>query len=144
MASQLSKKAALPLAKILATCRNNVSNTGPRNGLSFASIQHIRHNFFEPISLQWRHNGRDGVSVVCSTVCSGADERKHQSSASLAFMRGIHQWPVGSHLKGPVTRKGFHLMTSPCRKASGDVPWVSILWLLTQIYTVLRIGQWPY
>ena len=29
MASQLSKKAALPLAKILATCRNNVSNTGP-------------------------------------------------------------------------------------------------------------------
>ena len=30
MASQLSKKAALPLAKILATCRNNVSNTGPR------------------------------------------------------------------------------------------------------------------
>ena len=31
MASQLSKKAALPLAKILATCRNNVSNTGPSN-----------------------------------------------------------------------------------------------------------------
>ena len=31
MASQLSKKAALPLAKILATCRNNVSNTGPWN-----------------------------------------------------------------------------------------------------------------
>ena len=30
MASQLSKKAALPLAKIFATCRNNVSNTGPR------------------------------------------------------------------------------------------------------------------
>ena len=29
MASQLSKKAAIPLAKILATCRNNVSNTGP-------------------------------------------------------------------------------------------------------------------
>ena len=29
MASQLSKKAALPSAKILATCRNNVSNTGP-------------------------------------------------------------------------------------------------------------------
>ena len=29
MVSQLSKKAALPLAKILATCRNNVSNTGP-------------------------------------------------------------------------------------------------------------------
>ena len=29
-----------------------------------------------------------GVSVVCSTVCSGADQRKHQLSASLAFVRG--------------------------------------------------------
>ena len=31
------------------------------------------------------------VSMVCSTVCSGADQRKHQSSASLAFVRGIHR-----------------------------------------------------
>ena len=31
------------------------------------------------------------VSTVCSTVCSGADQRKHQSSASLAFVRGIHR-----------------------------------------------------
>ena len=30
-----------------------------------------------------------GVSIVCSTICSGADQRKHQSSASLAFARGI-------------------------------------------------------
>ena len=30
------------------------------------------------------------VSIVCSIVCSGADQRKHQSSASLAFVRGIH------------------------------------------------------
>ena len=29
------------------------------------------------------------VSIVCSTVCSGADQRKHQSSASLAFVRGF-------------------------------------------------------
>ena len=29
-----------------------------------------------------------GVSIVCSTVCSGADQRKHQSSASLAFVQG--------------------------------------------------------
>ena len=32
-----------------------------------------------------------GVSIVCSPVCSGVDQRKHQSSASLAFVRGIHQ-----------------------------------------------------
>ena len=47
------------------------------------------------------------VSIVCSTVCSGADQRKHQSPASLAFVRGIHRWPVNSPHKGPVTRKKF-------------------------------------
>ena len=48
-----------------------------------------------------------GVSIVYSTVCSGADQRKHQSSASLALVRGIHQSPVNSPHKGPVTRKMF-------------------------------------
>ena len=47
------------------------------------------------------------VSMVCSTVCSGADQRKHQSSASLAFLRGIHRWPVNSPHKGTVMRKMF-------------------------------------
>ena len=53
-----------------------------------------------------------GVSIVFSTVCSGADQRKHQSSASLTFVRGIHRWSVNSPHKGPVTRKMFHLITS--------------------------------
>ena len=48
-----------------------------------------------------------GVSNFYSTVCLGADERKHQSSALLAFVRGIHQWLVNSPQKGPVTRKMF-------------------------------------
>ena len=46
-----------------------------------------------------------GVSIICSTVCSGADQRKHQSFASLALVRGIQRWPVDSHHRGPVTRK---------------------------------------
>ena len=33
----------------------------------------------------------------------GADQRKHQSSASLAFVRGVHRWPVNSPHKGPAT-----------------------------------------
>ena len=44
---------------------------------------------------------------VYSTVYSGADQRKHQSSASLAFVRGIHRWLMNSPRKGPVTRKMF-------------------------------------
>ena len=47
----------------------------------------------------------NGVSIVFSTVCLGADQRKHQSSAALAFVRGIHWWAVNSPHKGPVTRK---------------------------------------
>ena len=45
-----------------------------------------------------------GVSIVCSTVCAGADQRKQQSSASLGFVMGIHQWLVGSPHRGPVMR----------------------------------------
>ena len=47
------------------------------------------------------------TSPPYSTVYSGADQRKHQSSASLAFVRGIHRWPVNFPHKGPVTRKMF-------------------------------------
>ena len=47
------------------------------------------------------------LTIVYSTVCSGADQRKHQSSASLAFVRGFHRSPVNSPHKGPVTRKLF-------------------------------------
>ena len=47
------------------------------------------------------------ASIVCSTVSSGAYQRKHQSSASLAFAWVIHRWPVNSPHKGPVPRKMF-------------------------------------
>ena len=43
--------------------------------------------------------------MVCLTVCSGADQRKYQSSVSPAFVSGIHWWPVNSPHKGPVTWK---------------------------------------
>ena len=52
-------------------------------------------------------------TIVYSSVYSGADQGKHQSSASLDFVSGIHRWPVNSPHKWPVTRKCFHLMTSP-------------------------------
>ena len=69
--------------------------------------------------------------IVYSSVYSGADQRKHQSSASLAFMQGIHRLPVNSTNKRPVTRKmfpfddvitthKFDLLTSM------DVPWTEV------------------
>ena len=47
------------------------------------------------------------VTIVYSTVCSHADQRKHQNSASLALVWGIHRWPVNCPHKWPVTRKMF-------------------------------------
>ena len=47
------------------------------------------------------------LTIVYSIVYSGPDQRKHQSSASLAFVRGMHRWPVNSPHKWPVTRKMF-------------------------------------
>ena len=47
------------------------------------------------------------LTIVYSTVYSDAEQGKHQGIASLAFVRGIHRWPVNSPHKWPVTRKMF-------------------------------------
>ena len=63
------------------------------------------------------------LTVVYSTVYSDADQRKHQSSASLAFVRGIHLDRWIPHTKGQLRGKCFHLMTSSCiffRSQIGD------------------------
>ena len=72
------------------------------------------------------------LRIVYSTVYSGADHRKHQGSASLAFVRAIHRWPVNSPHKGPVTRKMFHLMAS-----SWFVKTLSVRAIFTSIVLVL-------
>ena len=68
--------------------------------------------FCSDVSLQWRHNERDGVSNHQPHDCSlnrlfRRRSRKHKSSALLAFVRGIHRWPVNSPHKVPGTRKIF-------------------------------------
>ena len=70
------------------------------------------------------------LTIVYSTVYSGADQSKHQSSASLAFVWGLHRGPVNSRHKWPVTREMFPfdyviMNRSPFRRFSasflGDV-----------------------
>ena len=68
-----------------------------------------------------------GVSIVYSDACPGfrGRSKKHQSSASLAFVRGIHRWPVDSPHKGPVTRKMFpfvDVITTKPQKAQHSDP----------------------
>ena len=67
-----------------------------------------------PRTLQWRHNGCDWVSnhqphdsLLRRVFRRRSNLRKHQRSASLAFVRGIHGWPGNSPRKRPVMRKMF-------------------------------------
>ena len=47
------------------------------------------------------------LTIVYSTVYPDADQSRHQSSASLAFVWEIHRGPVNFPHKWPVTRKMF-------------------------------------
>ena len=60
------------------------------------------------------------LTIVYSIVYSGEDQRKHQSSTSLAFVRWIHQGLMNSLHKWPVTQKMFPL---------DDVTMDSVDWL---------------
>ena len=71
------------------------------------------------------------LTIVYSTVYSDADQRKHQSPASLAFVQGIHRGPVDSPHKWPVTRKMFPFH---------DV----IMYLVMSIHDVHFQIVWPF
>ena len=78
------------------------------------------------------------LAIVYSIVYSGADQRKHQSSASLAFVRGIHRWPVNSPHKGQVTRKmspfdDVIMLNEQRSHDIGKVKWA--------VYSILDIGH---
>ena len=60
-------------------------------------------------------------TIVYSIVYSSDDQIKHQNSASLAFVWGIHRSPVNSPHKGQWCRKCFHLMTSSWALHGGSV-----------------------
>ena len=84
------------------------------------------------ISLHWRL--KSPASIVYSTVDSDADERKHQSSTSLAFVRGIHRGPVNSPHKWPVTRKMFPF--------DGVIMSLSRCWWSFRIWSHGESGSW--
>ena len=72
------------------------------------------------------------LTIVYSIVYSDADQRKHQSSASLAFEWGIHWGPVNSPHKWPVMRKMFPF---------DDVIMQSVHWKLWQKKFICEISH---
>ena len=83
------------------------------------------------------------ISIVYSKICSGTDQRKHQSSASLAYVRGIHRGPLNSPHKGPVTRKLFPFDDVITNTGAINIDNISAIWrrcLPTNI-AVVHIGH---
>ena len=116
-------------------------NLGNRNViltkiLSLAAVEVVqRASNAGSISISFHHHYIDAImttmvsqitslTVVYSTVYSVADQRKHQSSTSLAFVCGIHRNRWIPPTKGQLRGKGFHLMTSS---------WLCILYITNGI-----------
>ena len=70
------------------------------------------------------------ITIVYATVYSDIDQRKHQSSASLAFVWGIHRGPVNSPHMPSNAKKCFHLMTSSWLGGPSQLPRHLLCWEL--------------
>ena len=75
-------------------------------------IEHIQHtvgrcSHYDDVIMGAMASHITSLTMVYSTVYSGADQSKHQSSAALAFVWGIYRGPVNPPHKWPVTRKMF-------------------------------------
>ena len=78
------------------------STTGNNNGFcSIPGYVHLYH--YSDVIMRAMMSQITSLTIVYSTVYSGADLRKHHSSVSLAFVKGIQRWPVNSLHNGPVT-----------------------------------------
>ena len=82
------------------------------------------------------------LTIVYSAVYSGTDHRNHQSSASLAFVRGIHRWPVNSPHKGPVTRKMFPFDDVIMPHVYHNISYIIILYHI--IYRIIYVSIWAH
>ena len=72
-----------------------------------AAICVLEKGHYDDVKMDAMASQITSLTIIYSTVYSGADQSKHQSSASLAFVWGIHREPVNSPQKWPVTRKMF-------------------------------------
>ena len=93
----------IPFDKILNVLFGSITNTVY---VSVPAMFMIKPS----LSLQWRHNGRDGVSNHQPRHCllnRLFRLRSKKTSSSLALVWVINGWPVNSPHKWPVTRKMF-------------------------------------
>ena len=75
------------------------------DGTNDVRVLYHRHDHYDDVVMGAMASQITSFAIVYSTVYSDADQRNHQSSASLAFVQGIHRGPVNSPHKMPVTWK---------------------------------------
>ena len=77
-----------------AICNENWWVICNRKSKDYMYVYELWTNHYNDVIMSARASQITSLTNVYSTVSSGADQRKHQSSASLAFVRRIHRWPV--------------------------------------------------
>ena len=70
-------------------------------------VRVLRKSHYTDVIMSVMASQITSLTIVYLTVYPRRRSKKNQSSASLAFVRGIHRSPVNSPHKGPVTRKMF-------------------------------------
>ena len=75
--------------------------------VDYGNLVIIFNHHYDDVIMTMPASQITSLTVVYSIVYSGVNQRKHQSSASLAFVREIHRGPVNFPHKWPVTRKMF-------------------------------------
>ena len=94
--------------------------------VTYALLEHVLRIYHSDVIMSALASQITSVFVVYSTVCSGADHRKHISSASLTFVRGIHRWPVNSPHKGTLTWKMFTFDDVIIMKTHESASWIPL------------------
>ena len=111
-------RSLLQVLPLLVTERQHFTQeaTQATRSLTFASMlrgllgyRHLSLYHYNDVTMSLTASQITSLTVVYSTGYSDADQRKRQSSASLAFVRGIHRGPVNSPHKGPVTRENVSI-----------------------------------
>ena len=70
------------------------------------------HWHYDDVTMSGLASQITSLRIVYLTVYPGADQRKHQSPASLDFVRGLHRGPGIPRTNGQYRGNCFHLMTS--------------------------------
>ena len=126
--NSIEKRMIVQFIKVCNRCNNHRT---PLLATPSFTVQCVLPCHYSDVIMSAMASQFTSLTIVYSTVYSGANQRKHQTSASLAFVRGIHRGPVNSPHKWPVTRKMFpfdDVIMPSIIIATGSVSRLGLVW----------------